>query len=668
VIGADAKPAANGLAPRLAMIARTSPEANQARAQQCSSVAIDTSQPTDTMVSVYVHVDAELDNARRQVLADELAKITHRVRWKANTAMVEVNTRDIAQLLAIDGVGYAETGLSLSAPNPTSTDVDSGPDPNARRVKKCPEEHQDGRGVLVGIIDVDGFDFAHEDFLDDQGRTRFEAIWDQGGRTLPPPRQTLPTDKDGLQYGSLIRKEHMDDAIAKALEQETVPTSLVRQSRMAPGSHGTHVASIAAGRYGVARNAMIAAVLIDLGDEHNGPKAGFYDSTRITDAVDYLLQLATELGGGTPLPVSINISLGTNGHAHDSSNPTARWLDHALSMRGRSITVASGNSGKTEPDSEDDRSHVTGRIHASGIMRSAGLPQDLTWVVGGSEQVADVSENEMEIWYEAQDRFKVAIRPPGGTWTDYVEPNQQIINQPLGDGTRVSIVNETYYPANGLNRISIMLSPRYPPKVNGTQPPPQPITCGLWTVRIHGMVVRDGSFDAWIERDDRHKRPGTGNLWDFPSYFGPGSYTTDRMINSLACPDRVIAVANIDARQEMVNPSSSRGPTRDGRCKPDIGADGTQVVAACGFHPTHKWISKSGTSMASPYVCGVAALMLATHPLLTAAQIQGIIRATSTPLIGHNFEWRNDSGFGLIDPDGCVEAASGYRKQQQGHA
>jgi subtilisin family serine protease len=137
------------------------------------------------------------------------------------------------------------------------------------------------------------------------------------------------------------------------------------------------------------------------------------------------------------------------------------------------------------------------------------------------------------------------------------------------------------------------------------------------------------------------------------------------MINSLACPDRVIAVANIDADHEKVNVTSSKGPTRDKRCKPDIGADGTNVVAACGFDPRTQWKSMTGTSMASPFVCGVAALMLAANPLLSAAQLQGIIRATSMPLIGHDFSWRNDAGFGLIDATGCVQEAAKYAKGAQ---
>ena len=43
----------------------------------------------------------------------------------------------------------------------------------------------------------------------------------------------------------------------------------------------------------------------------------------LAHAVDYLLAVAEDEG----LPISINISLGTNGHAHDDSSPVSRWID-----------------------------------------------------------------------------------------------------------------------------------------------------------------------------------------------------------------------------------------------------------------------------------------------------------------------------------------------------
>jgi subtilisin family serine protease len=434
--------------------------------------------------------------------------------------------------------------------------------------------------------------------------------------------------------------------------------SLEPQSSMTLGSHGTHVASIAAGNLGVARNAHLAGVLVALRPEDTVVSSSFYDSTRIAHAVDYLMALAAELGGADgPLPVSINISLGTNGHAHDTSSAMARWIDNALATPGRCVTVAAGNAGQVEPSTPPDGRPLTGRIHAGGTIAATGLRQDLGWVVAGG-QVADVSENEMEIWYGPQDRISVEVLPPGGAWIGPYAPGEHVRNQVLDNGTVLSVHNETYHPANGANRISIVLSPFFGP-IRGGQRQIGPIAAGEWQVRLTGVVIRDGRYDAWIERDDARRvgDPG-GRSWRYPSFFAPGSYTDDRMISSLACAERILAVANVDVARNAAHVTSSRGPTRDGRFKPDVGADGTDIVAARALGGAQPWVEMTGTSMASPYVCGVAALMLAIKPDLTAAQVQGIVRSTSRPLAGHDFTWRNDTGFGVIDAAACVEEAA----------
>jgi subtilisin family serine protease len=59
--------------------------------------------------------------------------------------------------------------------------------------------------------------------------------------------------------------------------------------------------------------------------------------------------------------------------------------------------------------------------------------------------------------------------------------------------------------------------------------------------------------------------------------------------------------------------------------------------------------------MASPYVAGVAGLMLSLAPTLTAAQIAGIIQRTSRPLPGGDYAWHNGTGFGVIDPMACLK-------------
>ena len=297
---------------------------------------------------------------------------------------------------------------------------------------------------------------------------------------------------------------------------------------------------------------------------------------------------------------------------------------------------------------------IMGRIHTSGHIPAAGLTRDIEWVVVGNT-LLDISENELEIWYAPQDRFDISLRPPGGDWIGPIEPRQFLENQQLGDGTFLSIYNELYHPANGSNLLAVYLSPLFNDQaVLG-------VKAGTWTVRLHGREVRDGRYHGWIERDDPRKLGPVGprEAWSFPSFFTEGSNVDESSISSLGCSQRIIAVANLDAAAERINITSSEGPTRDGRTKPDIAAPGTDIVAASGFTgPDDLWASMTGTSMASPYACGVAALMLAAQPKLTAAQIEAIMRRTARPLPGASFAWRKDAGYGVLDPAACVLEAS----------
>jgi subtilisin family serine protease len=178
-------------------------------------------------------------------------------------------------------------------------------------------------------------------------------------------------------------------------------------------------------------------------------------------------------------------------------------------------------------------------------------------------------------------------------------------------------------------------------------------------VRLHGDEIRDGSFHGWIERDDPAELERVKELraFRFPSYFSTGSNVDSHSISSLACAHRLIAVANADDRAGRINISSSQGPTRDGRSKPEVAAPGTDIVAASGFDSEGPWIAMTGTSMASPYVCGVVGLMLAVNERLTAAQCQGILKRTAKPLPSMDYSWKNDVGYGLIDPVAAIEEA-----------
>ncbi len=109
-----------------------------------------------------------------------------------------------------------------------------------------------------------------------------------------------------------------------------------------------------------------------------------------------------------------------------------------------------------------------------------------------------------------------------------------------------------------------------------------------------------------------------------------GNNGPDGSVNTPADGKRVIAVGAVGPSGLLAD-FSSRGPTYDGRIKPDVVAGGVGVISASasdsdGYRPVQ------GTSFSAPLVAGVCALLLQIHPDWTPKEVAEALRQTATDL------------------------------------
>ncbi|RME48063.1 MAG: peptidase S8, partial [Caldilineae bacterium] len=114
---------------------------------------------------------------------------------------------------------------------------------------------------------------------------------------------------------------------------------------------------------------------------------------------------------------------------------------------------------------------------------------------------------------------------------------------------------------------------------------------------------------------------------------GPGAST----VGSPGCARLVITIGATDDDDHVTN-FSSRGPTADGRVKPDLVFPGYGIVAAqaegtqLGPVVAPGYISLNGTSMATPHASGTACLLLQANASLTPEQVKSAMRETAVDL------------------------------------
>jgi subtilisin family serine protease len=478
-----------------------------------------------------------------------------------------------------------------------------------------------GAHVLVGIVDS-GIDFHNPDFRNADGTTRIRYLWDQTTKGHPPSGFTSGYECDGtsINAGSCPEKD-ID-------------------------GHGTHVSGIAAGNgqssdgreVGVAPDADIIAVKSDLSTDN------------ILQAWQYLVQKAQALHE----PIVINNSFGDMLAPHDGSEPDSQAIDR-LSGQGRIFVVASGNEA-------NKRMHTDGTLHAGQTTNV--------------ELTAPASSTDFALNFFYPTGTKVSA--------SLTNADSQETFGPIAQGKKLDKKS-----ANGHIEY-FMQSDAYNTQWNElyVEVASDRTVHGGYVLALHGKKVGgNGRFDGWIGDDDSayFSSPDESDTIDDPAdahqVISVGNYATrviwtgedGKQHNACTyyiCTNNTLSVGAIKL-------SSSAGPTEDGRHKPDISAPGTMIVSSLSADATicsssqqsdtcldpafitadGKNYIASGTSMASPHVAGVVALMLQVDPTLDAQTAITILDNTARHDAFTGPGWSPQYGNGKVDALAAVQAA-----------
>jgi subtilisin family serine protease len=449
-----------------------------------------------------------------------------------------------------------------------------------------------GNGVLVAIIDS-GIDFTHPDFRNQDGSSRIAYLWDQSLEGTPPP---------GFSVGRLFTNEELNTALQSPDPFTVVP------SRDVIG-HGTAVAGVAAGNgrssdgqeVGVAPECELIVVKLQRSEA-----IGFALSTAIMRGVKFALDAAQAL----EKPVAINISNGTNDGAHDGNSLFEQYLDSVSERWKCVICVATGNEGSS--------GHHFYGVAAEKRTNYAEM------VVG-----ENIRSLYITLWKNFADSIEYELIAPSGQSTGNIAATQSVTITAL-DRVQVSVLygqpnhyttsQEVYFSLNAIG---------------------EAIPQGLWRLAYTGQSVVDGRFDIWLPMTDAVTRQT--------------AFLVPNIQNTITIPATAYKVLSVGAYNSLLNTSvdfSGRGLTygRYGQ-KPDLVAPGVSILTTKVGGGYDRF---TGTSIATPFVTGSAALMLewgnvkGNDPFLYGERVKSFLcrsAARSFPRAYPNPEW----GYGALN-------------------
>jgi len=498
-----------------------------------------------------------------------------------------------------------------------------------------------GKGIVLGFIDS-GIDFTHPDFEDTTNRTRVKFLWDQNqpiGVNTPLP----------YGYGQEWTQAELDTALS---QNNTAALQTMDSSATLEFGHGSNVAGSGAGNgrsngrnMGCDPDADIIMVAFNFNS--NNPNL-------MTDAVNYIYTKANELGE----PCVINASLGDYDGSHDGQDLQAQMIDSMITAQaGRCFVASAGNAGVTPyhvsfSNQPGDTSFTWFSYNGSyvdmQIFSDTANFRNVQFSIGADENTPVFS-------FRGSTSFSTIFPflPANPPITDTLKNSN---GQPLGA--------ITYYAQllGGVYSLEIVVVPDS--------------TSYYWRFTSTG----GGKFDGWDYGNTVYTGlPTTSTFPDMRNYKLPD--TNETICSSFQCSPHVITVGNYWNHGTIIdydtmiatNPNyvpcmlwagSSRGPTRDGRTKPDVSAAGNNTLSTLplafrsayiagdpsvidigGYH-----IVDGGTSMASPEVAGVAGMLLEKYPLATNDNIKNMIIYCSDQdnCTGYNLP-DNKWGFGKID-------------------
>lgn len=405
-----------------------------------------------------------------------------------------------------------------------------------------------GEGVIIGVADS-GIDYTNQAFRYADGTTRILKLWDQ----------VTDTVFDEAQINEALLSDN--------------PYAIVN-SRDISG-HGTHVAGIAAGNYaenqnqnlGIATKSKLIIVKMAEPAENSFPK-----TTQLMEAVDFIVKQANEYG----MPFVVNISFGNTYGSHDGTSLLSTYFDSVIDANRMVMVIGSGNEG-------DSAGHAGGYINVSrGNVSDRSLDERKDIELQVSEYQGAFG---IQLWKNYVDEWGIQITVPSGDSTPIINKDGYIFTYEL-DGTTVKLLYGTPKPYSKYQEVYISLIPqnRY-------------VKSGIWNISIIPERTVNGRYDLWL--------PTSGSINENTRFLTPDPFIT---LTVPAGTRKAITVGAYNGNNDSIASFSGRGFTReDNQIKPDIVAPGVNIVSASNTGGT---TIRSGTSMATPFVSGSAALMM----------------------------------------------------------